>query len=70
MADCDPVDELKNLKHTTTVSVYQKEFENLQSIMQVKSKHYTDDFFPSSFISGLKFQIKCMVKLLKPSYDG
>lgn len=67
VADRDLVDEFKNLKQLTTVSAYQEEFENLKSILQIHNRHYTNEYFLSNFISGLKFEINCMVKLLKPT---
>ncbi|KAJ8751592.1 hypothetical protein K2173_016841 [Erythroxylum novogranatense] len=59
----DPAEALSRLKQTSTVAVYQDTFERLTQ--QVSS--LPEKFLVSSFIAGLKDEIRLDVKLKKPT---
>ena len=52
---------------TTSVKDYQEKFEELSSLMLIRDPHLSESYFVSSFISGIKEEIKPMVKMLKPA---
>ncbi|GJR82202.1 reverse transcriptase [Tanacetum coccineum] len=58
----DPVGELKNLRQTTRVQVYQESFEELFNKVDVN-----DDFAVSLFIGGLREEIAYAVRMFKPT---
>ena len=57
----DPMVELKNLKQTSTVQVYQDKFEDLLNRMNL-----TESLAMSLFIGGLKDEISMPVRMFKP----
>nr|GFA96504.1 hypothetical protein [Tanacetum cinerariifolium] len=58
----DPIMELKNLKHTTSVQVYQDSFEAL-----LNKVNLDDSCAISLFIGGLKEEIAYAVRMFKPT---
>ncbi|XP_027156574.1 uncharacterized protein LOC113757594 [Coffea eugenioides] len=63
----DEVEEFNKLHQTSTVKNYQEKFEELSSLMLVRDPHLSESYFVSSFISGIKEEIRPMVKMLKPN---
>ncbi|XP_071909625.1 uncharacterized protein [Coffea arabica] len=63
----DEVEEFNKLHQTTSVKDYQEKFEELSSLMLIRDPHLSESYFVSSFISGIKEEIKPMVKMLKPA---
>ncbi|KAG2679678.1 hypothetical protein I3760_11G062100 [Carya illinoinensis] len=59
----DPVGAFTKLRQTTTVEEYQTEFEVLSN----RISGLTEDFRISTFISGLRDDLKIMVTMLKPN---
>lgn len=59
----DPIGAFTKLRQTTTVEEYQTEFEVLSN----KIKGLTEEFRISTFISGLKDELKIMVTMFKPN---
>ncbi|XP_042950388.1 uncharacterized protein LOC122282508 [Carya illinoinensis] len=59
----DPVGAFTKLRQTTTVEEYQTEFEMLSN----RISGLTEDFRISTFISGLRDDLKIMVTMLKPN---
>ncbi|GJT84890.1 reverse transcriptase [Tanacetum coccineum] len=57
-----PIGELKNLRKTTRVQVYQESFEELLNKVDVN-----DDFAVSLFIGGLREEIAYAVRMFKPT---
>ena len=58
----DVVEDFNKLQQSGTVEDYQEKFEELKSLMLVKNPHLSESYFVSSFISGLREEIKTMVK--------
>ncbi|GKC47413.1 hypothetical protein Tco_1065135 [Tanacetum coccineum] len=58
----DPVVELKNLKHTTNVQIYQDSFEALLNKVKL-----SESYAVSLFIGGLKEEIAYDVRMFKPT---
>ena len=46
---------------------YQEQFEELKPLMLIKNRNLDEHYFISSFISGLKEEIKPMLRMLKPA---
>lgn len=46
---------------------YQERFEELKPLMLTKNRNLDENYFISSFISGLKEEIKPMIRMLKPA---
>ncbi|KAL4284548.1 hypothetical protein GQ457_16G010190 [Hibiscus cannabinus] len=63
----DIVEEFNKLSQVTTVEAYQSRFEELKPFMLQHNAYLTDDYFVSSFISGLKEELKHKVKVLEPN---
>lgn len=59
----DPVGAFTKLKQIKSVEEYQTDFENLSN----KVKGITEEFRISTFISGLKDELKLMVTMFKPN---
>ncbi|XP_071694493.1 uncharacterized protein [Rutidosis leptorrhynchoides] len=57
----DPMAELKNLKQTTTVQIYQDEFEVLLSKVDISEKQAI-----SLFLAGLQKEIELPVRMFRP----
>lgn len=62
----DVVEEFNKLQQKGSLVEYQEQFEELRSLMMGKNPHLSESYFVSSFISGLKVEIKPMLHLLKP----
>lgn len=62
----DEVEEFNKLQQVDSVARYQEEFESLRSLLLAKNPCLTEQYFVSSFISGLKEELKPMVRLMKP----
>jgi hypothetical protein len=58
----DPVGAFTKLQQTSTVDEYQSQFEVLSN----RIPSLTEDFRVSSFVSGLKEEVRLMVTMLKP----
>ncbi|GKA62966.1 gypsy/ty3 retroelement polyprotein [Tanacetum coccineum] len=58
----DPMVELKNLKHVTTVQLYQEQFEALMNKVEL-----SEAYAVSLFIGGLKDEIGMHVRMFKPN---
>nr|XP_027108798.1 uncharacterized protein LOC113728610 [Coffea arabica] len=63
----DVVEEFNKLHQTGKVEEYQEKFEELKTLMAVKNPHLSEEYFVSSFISGLKDEIKTMIRMLRPT---
>ncbi|KAL4351578.1 hypothetical protein GQ457_06G012930 [Hibiscus cannabinus] len=62
----DVVEEFNKLFQKSTVEEYQERFEELQPFMLQNNAHLEEDYFISSFISGLKEELKHKVKVHEP----
>ncbi|XP_074343112.1 uncharacterized protein LOC141680927 [Apium graveolens] len=61
------VQELFNkLKQTSTVADYEDRFEELRAMVLHKNRGFTEEYFVSSFLSGLKDHIKASVRMFRP----
>jgi hypothetical protein len=63
----DSVEEFNKLIQDRSVDDYIERFEELRSLMNALNPSLTESYYISSFISGLKEDIKSMLKILKPS---
>lgn len=63
----DIVEEFNKLQQTSTIEKYQEKFEELKTLMLIKNRSLTEEYFVSSFTSGLKDEVKPMVKMFKPT---
>ncbi|KAD4177974.1 hypothetical protein E3N88_26565 [Mikania micrantha] len=57
----DPMEELKNLHQTGSLSDYTKEFDTLLNRVKL-----SDEYAASLYVGGLKPEICCLVKIFKP----
>nr|XP_027083907.1 uncharacterized protein LOC113706223 [Coffea arabica] len=62
----DVVEEFNKLQQKGTVEEYEEKFEELKTLMLIRNPRLDEGYFISSFISGLKDEIKPMVKMFKP----
>ncbi|XP_071926216.1 uncharacterized protein [Coffea arabica] len=62
----DVVEEFNKLQQDGSVEEYQEKFEELKSLMLIKNRNLDENYFISSFISGLYEEIKPMIRMLKP----
>ena len=62
----DVVEEFNKLQQEGNVEDYQEKFEELKSLMMIKNQSLDENYFISSFINGLKEEIKPMVTCLSP----
>ncbi|KAL4313107.1 hypothetical protein GQ457_01G008060 [Hibiscus cannabinus] len=62
----DVIEEFNKLLQKSTVDEYQERFEELQPFMLQHNAHLEEDYFISSFISGLKEELKHKVKVHEP----
>lgn len=61
------VQELFNkLKQTSSVAEYEDRFEELRAMVLYNNRGFTEEYFVSSFLSGLKEHIKASVRLFRP----
>ncbi|GKA15840.1 C2H2 and C2HC zinc fingers superfamily protein, putative isoform 1 [Tanacetum coccineum] len=63
----NPQAEFNKLRQISTLDVYLDEFEELRAYVEAKQPGLTDEYFMSSFISGLKEDIKGAVIMATPS---
>ncbi|XP_027088658.1 uncharacterized protein [Coffea arabica] len=63
----DVVEEFNKLQQARNVEEYQERFEELKTLMMIKNPHLDEEYFISSFISGLKDEIKTMIRMLRPT---
>lgn len=49
-----------------SVREYQEHFENLRTLMLIKNPRLPEDYFVSSFVSGLREDLKPTVRMMKP----
>lgn len=54
------------LKQVTTVVDYEDKFEELRAIVLTKKKGFTEEYYISRYISGLKDYIKNFVRMFRP----
>ncbi|KAL8091683.1 hypothetical protein AgCh_034082 [Apium graveolens] len=59
-------DQFNKLKQTTTVGEYEDQFEEMRALVVHKNKGFNEEYFMSSFISGLKESIKVVVRMFRP----
>ncbi|XP_027127715.2 uncharacterized protein [Coffea arabica] len=62
----DIVEEFNKLQQVGSVEEYQEKFEELKALMMIRNRNLDEKYFISSFLSGLKEEIKPMIKMLKP----
>lgn len=62
----DVQDLFNKLKQVTTVADYEDKFEELRAMVLTKNKGFTEEYYISSFISGLKDHIKNSVRMFRP----
>ena len=63
----DIVEEFNKLQQTGTVEAYQEKFEELKTLMLIQNPNLSEEYFISSFTSGLREEIKPMVRMLRPN---
>nr|XP_027075980.1 uncharacterized protein LOC113699828 [Coffea arabica] len=63
----DVVEEFNKLRQSGKVEKYQEKFEELKTLMIIRNPHLDEECFVSSLISGLKDEVKTMIKMLKPT---
>ena len=54
----DIIEEFNKLKQEGTVQAYQLKFEELRSLMMVHNPHLSEEYYVSSFISGLGDEVE------------
>lgn len=62
----DVIEEFNKLKQNGTVEEYQTRFEELRSLLSLSHPYLDEEYFVSSFISGLEELIRLAVKMLYP----
>lgn len=62
----DVQDLFNKLKQHTTVSDYEDQFEELRALLVSRNKTFSEDYYISSFLSGLKETIKATVRMFRP----
>lgn len=62
----DVQDLFNKLSQTGSVSEYEDRFEELRALVVTKNRNLTEEYFVSSFISGLQEHIKGAVKMFRP----
>ena len=62
----DEQEEFNKLVQTSSVLEYVEKFEELKAVLLNRNPHLDEKYFISSFISGLKIELKPMVRLMKP----
>lgn len=62
----DVLDLFNKLKQEGTVMEYEDKFEELRAMIVVRHKGFSEEYFVSSFISGLKEHIKGSVRMFRP----
>ncbi|XP_027183746.1 uncharacterized protein LOC113782033 [Coffea eugenioides] len=62
----DVVEEFNKLQQKGAVEEYEEKFEELKTLMLLRNPKLDELYFVSSFFSGLKEEIRPMVKMFKP----
>ena len=62
----DVQDLFNKLSQLSIVTDYEDKFEELRSLVAGRNKGFTEEYFVSSFISGLKDHIKTVVRMFRP----
>nr|XP_027093474.1 uncharacterized protein LOC113713862 [Coffea arabica] len=62
----DVVEEFNKLQQKGTIEEYEEKFEELKTLMLLRNPKLDELYFVSSFVSGLKEEIRPMVKMFKP----
>ncbi|XP_071932407.1 uncharacterized protein [Coffea arabica] len=62
----DIIGEFHNLKQTGSVAEYQEKFAELRDLLMTMDYGLTEDYFISSFLSGLKEEIRRVIRKPKP----
>ncbi|XP_071918893.1 uncharacterized protein [Coffea arabica] len=62
----DVVEEFNKLRQSGKIEEYQERFEELKTLMMVRNPYLDKEYYVSSFISGLKDEIRTMIKMLRP----
>lgn len=62
----DVQDLFNKLRQTRTISEYEDIFEELRALVAHKNKGLSEEYFMSSFVIGLKDNIKNSVKMFRP----
>lgn len=62
----DVQDLFNKLSQTGTVNDYEDKFEELRALVVTKHRSLTEDYFVSSFLSGLQDHIKSAVRMFRP----
>lgn len=62
----DEIEEFNMLVQVDSVLSYQERFEELRSLILCKDPRFSKSYYISSFISGLKDELKPMVRMIKP----
>lgn len=62
----DVQDLFNKLKQTGTVAEYEDQFEELRALVMAQNRGFNEEYFVSSFVSGLKEHIKGAVKMFRP----
>ena len=60
------VEEFNKLKQEKSLEDYMEKFEELKSLMSSWNPSVPEAYYVSSFINGLKEDIRPMLKILKP----
>nr|CAD1832908.1 unnamed protein product [Ananas comosus var. bracteatus] len=63
---CDVVEEFNKLAQSGSVEEYQEQFEDLRARILTTGSQFTPEYFLSSFLSGLKEEVRAAVKMFKP----
>lgn len=63
----DIIEEFNKLYQQGSMREYQEKFEELRSLMLHKNPRLPESYFISSFVSGVKEEVKPMIKMMKPS---
>nr|XP_027093534.1 uncharacterized protein LOC113713927 [Coffea arabica] len=66
VGEADAVEEFSKLSQSSTVLAYQEKFEELRSIVMIQVPELTESYYISSFLSGLRGEIKSAVKMHRP----
>lgn len=62
----DVLDLFNKLREEGTVMEYEDKFEELRALIVVRYKNFSEEYYVSSFISGLKDHIKGSIRMFRP----
>ena len=63
----DVIEEFNKLKQEGSITEYQEKFEELGALMSNAQPTLTNQYFVSSFIRGLKDELRSVVKMMMPT---